>query len=1354
MPTSHKAEENQQWRNLFNQEFFGTDFTDKNESFSLRTTDEDRRKSNYSYFDYQNLIQTIESYCFQDKKLKDNYISNSRTYGYKASKTYYIQSYPSFESDEESTSFPSSSNSSKLIVRRDTNKRLIPAPEVFDVILRYHLQAGHKKSASTYNLISEHNCNITFSMVKFFIEHCPTCLKHEKDKHKKKKEKGPAKAIISSGFRDRIQMDLVNYERDPQFDINGVLMRYLLVLKDHFTKFVWLRAIQHKDAKYVHHTLRCLFHEIGFPLILHSDNGTEFVNQLIESFIREESNSNTFMVNGAPRTPRVQGSVENMNYHVQQCIEKTKDILRTEDNPNPSWLECLPLTTSAINTTACLGVHKLNPYRHVYTIDHKLDIHFPNKHARAYASQSPQNFHKYIADPILKAKIEAILLADQQSISSVASSLPPSYIELPIEGNLKDDKEPTNCPQVQLSNDTDSISHNSTIVLKEIQNPFKDYDWSNVNPNGSTHDIARTYFVSQRAIRMGYKEMIPSYSAVPFLGKEYSLSFCDKSFKIIKAYLDDQHLLQNHNHLIDPVDHLLIGEPQYYEYCKSTPDRWWENWLVETFFIMAMISSTSTNKKDIAYLRIPSVNTPEVPAKTTNIHQNIEKVISFAWKNHHYATIVYDLTEDTIDVFDGLANDKPSHARSIWSSHITYIHSRCNNQSHTQLSNAKIRFPTTIGGLEFKQSDPFNCGPIACYVMWYFMNSLEAAQSVDTLSDGSVRNAIIEKLLQWFQMKEEVLRSPSQFISLTEYHNTQTNKNEIIIPDDDITEIQTSVDYEDELLKQHCEQILLVSQYDQMRHSKKKKDTGSILRRRQNILSSTIIVGDVVSLHVHKKDRFDKIGKNVMAVVFEISKEEAIGIKAITEHGIIGWKNGDKDRWIGMEHFHATGTDLYLPPILAKYRSLILDRKFVPDLIKRITIQAAYKKTFPPPAKCNCKDNCISNCQCRLKGKGCSKECKCKGKCSSHERNLVPFDKAWVDMTLSNAISDFQKKSKKFSPANYRFDGNISDIIDNGVNTIIAEVISNAKVLNENESVDDTFASPTKCIESDNDITLDISPEPLLSPLNSVDYRHSHELEVISQEGSSMNKVKTTSPTHSQKIERNVNVKLLLSTGIIKVRDTGLFHKTNRETSINGIVRHVVDDEDKFGFSVEIDSGVPSTQTTIQSFTSKSFFDVVDSFYYRVYGHWKRLEIQLDEQRYTISRQHLVPTVEEVPTSELVDFGEEAQPDDFDIWFEKSQEARKKSMEKQDEFESSIRQWNDDEEKIRSRSKRKAESMKSLQDVLRESDSSDSISTSSQFEATTENEKVEPRRSKRNQTKVTSEPRRSTRRKKPNKRYM
>ena len=117
MPTGHKVEENQQWRNLFNQEFFGTDFTDKNELFSLRTTDEDRRKSNYSYFDYQNLIQSIESYCFADKKLKDNYISNSRTYGYKASKTYYIQNYPSFESDKESTSFQSSSKSSKLIVR-------------------------------------------------------------------------------------------------------------------------------------------------------------------------------------------------------------------------------------------------------------------------------------------------------------------------------------------------------------------------------------------------------------------------------------------------------------------------------------------------------------------------------------------------------------------------------------------------------------------------------------------------------------------------------------------------------------------------------------------------------------------------------------------------------------------------------------------------------------------------------------------------------------------------------------------------------------------------------------------------------------------------------------------------------------------------------------------------------------------------------------------------------------------------------------------------------------------------------------------------------------------------------------
>ena len=52
--------------------------------------------------------------------------------------------------------------------------------------------------------------------------------------------KGPGIAIKSNGICDQIQVDLIDYQNDPCKDHNGVLMRFLMVVKDHFTKFVWL----------------------------------------------------------------------------------------------------------------------------------------------------------------------------------------------------------------------------------------------------------------------------------------------------------------------------------------------------------------------------------------------------------------------------------------------------------------------------------------------------------------------------------------------------------------------------------------------------------------------------------------------------------------------------------------------------------------------------------------------------------------------------------------------------------------------------------------------------------------------------------------------------------------------------------------------------------------------------------------------------------------------------------------------------------------------------------------------------------------------------------------------------------
>jgi transposase InsO family protein len=67
-------------------------------------------------------------------------------------------------------------------------------------------------------------------------------------------------------------MDLIDM-RSVQYEDS----KFILHVKDHFTKFSWIFALPSKEAKHVATHLRNIFYTFGPPKILQSDNGKEFV---------------------------------------------------------------------------------------------------------------------------------------------------------------------------------------------------------------------------------------------------------------------------------------------------------------------------------------------------------------------------------------------------------------------------------------------------------------------------------------------------------------------------------------------------------------------------------------------------------------------------------------------------------------------------------------------------------------------------------------------------------------------------------------------------------------------------------------------------------------------------------------------------------------------------------------------------------------------------------------------------------------------------------------------------------------------------------------------------------------------
>ncbi|KAG7345252.1 hypothetical protein IV203_032783 [Nitzschia inconspicua] len=139
----------------------------------------------------------------------------------------------------------------------------VPQREAFLAICDCHAsRSRHTKQQATFAAVSDIYCNITQKMVNTYIAMCPTCIRRPPVI---KPLKGAASPIMSSAFRDRFQVDLVDMQKEAQEDVRGVTCSYIVVLKDHFTRLSYCEAIPRKQPIIVAEVLCRIFGLIGAP---------------------------------------------------------------------------------------------------------------------------------------------------------------------------------------------------------------------------------------------------------------------------------------------------------------------------------------------------------------------------------------------------------------------------------------------------------------------------------------------------------------------------------------------------------------------------------------------------------------------------------------------------------------------------------------------------------------------------------------------------------------------------------------------------------------------------------------------------------------------------------------------------------------------------------------------------------------------------------------------------------------------------------------------------------------------------------------------------------------------------------
>ena len=191
------------------------------------------------------------------------------------------------------------------------------------------------------------------------MDACPICWNN--DHLKKKKHIGAKVPIPSASFRDRFQFDLIDMGKQNKAEsMNhyGVVMKWILHTKDHFTRLSHVVAIKSKEAKIIAFELNQLFSLIGCPILLHSDsekpmvNSKEVINMLIELNPSMDSLSCSTIdtVTGRSRIPRDQGSVEKGNKFIKDVLNNMTHEQRLDDK-KLQWPMLLPRVVSTMNAS-------------------------------------------------------------------------------------------------------------------------------------------------------------------------------------------------------------------------------------------------------------------------------------------------------------------------------------------------------------------------------------------------------------------------------------------------------------------------------------------------------------------------------------------------------------------------------------------------------------------------------------------------------------------------------------------------------------------------------------------------------------------------------------------------------------------------------------------------------------------------------------------------------------------------------------------------------------------------------------------------------------------------------------------
>ncbi|KAJ8869098.1 hypothetical protein PR048_030660 [Dryococelus australis] len=166
------------------------------------------------------------------------------------------------------------------------------------------------------------------------------------------------KKIVMSEMNSRCQADLINMQSEPDGDY-----KFILNYQDLLTKFVVFQPLETKIVDEVTDVIFKTFCLLGASNILHSDNGREFCNKVIEALVAKWKGIK--IVHGKPRHSQSQGSVERANQDARDSL-----IAWMKENNTSRWVSGLRIVQSSKNCSYHPEI-KITLYEALFSVPQK-----------------------------------------------------------------------------------------------------------------------------------------------------------------------------------------------------------------------------------------------------------------------------------------------------------------------------------------------------------------------------------------------------------------------------------------------------------------------------------------------------------------------------------------------------------------------------------------------------------------------------------------------------------------------------------------------------------------------------------------------------------------------------------------------------------------------------------------------------------------------------------------------------------------------------------------------------------------------------------------------------------------------